>query len=226
LVEYIYKNPKKISVILLVCLGLNFILDLLSLWSNYSEYNLLVYIDKGAFVSDEDANSNDIRQAIVGISQILLYIVTVVFFCIWIHRIVNNAHSFANSMLRYTPGWAVGYFFIPILNLFRPYQALNQASQVFIDNETEGKRKVLFPLWWTFWIITNIVDRIVFKIIMRAEELDELIDASLISMGADVVNISLGIITLCLVFYVSKANLAYNTIIEKEKNDDLELKSN
>ena len=55
-------------------------------------------------------------------------IVTVVLFLQWLHRLVTIARQLGSPSLAFSPGAAVWSFFIPILNLFRPYQVLRDAQ--------------------------------------------------------------------------------------------------
>jgi hypothetical protein len=45
--------------------------------------------------------------------QLPLYIFTVIFFLIWQHRSYKNLDPLRARNLEHTPGWAVGYWFIP-----------------------------------------------------------------------------------------------------------------
>src|SRR5207237_10475885 len=43
----------------------------------------------------------------------------------WIYRTNANAHSFSTDMT-ITPGWSVGWFFIPFANLVMPYRGVQE----------------------------------------------------------------------------------------------------
>lgn len=52
-----------------------------------------------------------------------IFIATAVFFLMWLHRSSSNLTAFGYWKSRgYSPAWAVGSFFVPIVNLFVPYQ--------------------------------------------------------------------------------------------------------
>ena len=55
---------------------------------------------------------------------ILMAIITGIIYLMWLHRAYQNLPALGVTKLDATPGWAVGYYFIPILNLFRPYQTM------------------------------------------------------------------------------------------------------
>jgi len=48
-------------------------------------------------------------------------------FLVWVHRVVKNLPALGAHHMSYTPGWAVASFFIPIVCLYAPYQAIQEA---------------------------------------------------------------------------------------------------
>ena len=75
----------------------------------------------------------------------------------WIYRASANAHSLSEAMT-ISPGWSVGWYFIPIANLFKPYQAMKETwlashSGAYVDAR-------LLPWWWGLWIVTNVLGNI------------------------------------------------------------------
>jgi hypothetical protein len=66
----------------------------------------------------------------------------------WIYLASANAHAFSSEMT-ITPGWAVGWYFIPVANLFKPLQAMKEiwfASHPYGPGEREGTPPLL--AWW------------------------------------------------------------------------------
>ncbi|MCP3960951.1 MAG: DUF4328 domain-containing protein [bacterium] len=64
--------------------------------------------------------------------------------------------------MEFTPGWSVGWFFVPIMNLFKPYQAVREiyhASDPEADAESwrQPEAPSFITMWWGLWIITNIL---------------------------------------------------------------------
>lgn len=204
-----YKNPEILSRLVVILLVLGALLNTIAAFSSYLEYELLISIKEGAEITSLMADANDNRQGVIGLAQGILFIVTAVFFGSWIYRISSNAHSFTSSNQRHSPGWAVGYYFIPIVNLWRPYQALRDAYEAFLDLSKDNKDNIIFPLWWFAWIVSSILGRMLFKSHMRAEELDELIQSSLITIGSDSFDVFLDVIAVSLVVMVTKACVSH-----------------
>jgi hypothetical protein len=93
----------------------------------------------------------------------------------WVHRTYRNLPSLGASDLNYSPGWAVGYYFIPILNLFRPYQVMRETWQAS-DPRNIGQRDwkylaapALLSIWWAMHVISRFVDWASFRVTMRGD---------------------------------------------------------
>src|SRR5690242_12224870 len=56
---------------------------------------------------------------------LLTLVATIILVGRWIYRASGNAHTLAND-LTITPGWAVGWFFIPFANLVRPFESMKE----------------------------------------------------------------------------------------------------
>ena len=89
--------------------------------------------------------------------QIASYIVTVIVTGRWIWRASTNAHALATGM-SITPGWAVGWFFMPVASLFKPFEAMRECWQVSHDPNQWPLLPVpaLLRWWWGCWIASNI----------------------------------------------------------------------
>jgi hypothetical protein len=61
-----------------------------------------------------------------------------------------------------TPGWAVGWFFVPLLNLFKPFDGIREAWQVSAGSENWQAVPVPASLrvWWGLWIAYSVVENI------------------------------------------------------------------
>lgn len=200
--KYTYKSASFLSKFLIVLLVMSGGLSAIAVFSSFLEYNLLISVRDGLDITEDQALANDARQGVIGILQVIIFLVTVIFFCMWVYRMNRNANSIENNSLETTPGWAVGYFFIPVLNLWKPYQALKETYDAFRGRP--GSNLVL-PLWWFAWIMANIIGQFAFRIIMDAETLDELIRVSVIAMGIDAFDVFLTGMAILVVITVSKA---------------------
>jgi hypothetical protein len=84
--------------------------------------------------------------------------VNLILVLLWFYRNHRNLPALGASELRFTPAWAVVWWFIPILNLWKPYQVtveIMKASDPAIGRTNLETRKAMkrppFVLaWWLF----------------------------------------------------------------------------
>jgi hypothetical protein len=199
------KNPRGLNTFLKVMLWLSLGTTLLTLLSDIGQWMLL----NGATIDPGEAEANDVRQGIIALVYFVVFIVTTVAFAKWIHRANLNSRGFGAKDMRFTPGWAVGYYFIPILNLVRPYQAMKEIWKISgnpRDWQNEKDSPIL-PIWWTLWILSAIVGQVAFRISMRAETLDEMKTSTIFGILTSLVDAPLILVALLLTSRISKRQL-------------------
>jgi Domain of unknown function (DUF4328) len=109
----------------------------------------------------------------LGILQLLIYLATVICFLMWLHRAYTNVAGFPTfpGTMSYSASWAVGSFFIPFVNLVVPYRAVkevwdNSAPNVYMSSPSTP---AWFPLWWAFWLLSNLAGNIYFRLSIRED---------------------------------------------------------
>lgn len=93
----------------------------------------------------------------------IIFVLGVIFYCIWKYRCACNARFFYGGTMDNTPGWCVGSYFIPILMLFRPYQCMKEIfakTYLLLEKKSPGG---LILTWWLVWILSNFFDRFAMK---------------------------------------------------------------
>jgi len=73
----------------------------------------------------EAAESNDLRQLVIAIISMVVALISAVTFIMWFRRAYFNLHSRV-SKLSFTEGWAAGAWFVPIVNLGRPLNIMQE----------------------------------------------------------------------------------------------------
>jgi Domain of unknown function (DUF4328) len=89
----------------------------------------------------------------------------VVSFLIWEYQAYRNLPALGASELEESPGSAVGWWFVPILNLWKPLRTMVEIWKAS-DPDTlattpEGRKRMPFPvlpaLWWTFLLLSLLI---------------------------------------------------------------------
>lgn len=147
----------------------------------------------GSILSKSDAAIGSSALIYLGV-----YIVTAVFFLRWVFVANRNARALGASDMHHTPGWSVGWYFIPIAHLWKPYQAMKEiylaSNPDAAENWKEGKSPGFLPLWWAIWICGNIVGQISMRMTLHGADstgvdmIGGVLDFALIAMGVVMVN--------------------------------------
>lgn len=194
--SYVYRSVEGLKVALIVLLTLDMVLNVLSAGSSWMQLQLL----QRPF-TEEEGNLNDLREGAVGLAQLSVFIVTVIVFGVWIVRSHKNVRAFGDYP-EISPGWALGWFCIPIANFWKPYQAMKQLWQSSLPDRSHAP---LLPIWWTFWLLSILVGRVNFKESMKAETVEELISVSQIQLVNCAVDLPLTALALGIVISISRA---------------------
>ncbi|HEY3328848.1 MAG TPA: DUF4328 domain-containing protein [Capsulimonadaceae bacterium] len=96
----------------------------------------------------------------LGVLYSLIYLVTAFVYFVWLAQAVRNCNAIWQSGRTIVPAGAVIEYFVPILNLFRPYKTMRAiADRSNVDEDMVGlaamRRQVGW--WWALWIGTIIL---------------------------------------------------------------------
>ncbi|MES2588952.1 MAG: DUF4328 domain-containing protein [Bacteroidota bacterium] len=178
------------------------VLSILSLISNGLEYWLLHSVSNGANVTMEQANFNDMRQLVIALVEILVFIFSAITFIQWFRRAYYNQET-KFSFMATTNGWVSGAWFIPIYSLYRPFQLMKEIYQnleEFLEKtalgESKRSRLQIVGWWWGLWVFANISQNIVTRVSSRVDQVDSLMYLSFTSMIVDLIYIVLAFLTI------------------------------
>jgi hypothetical protein len=88
----------------------------------------------------------------------LAFFLALVLFCRWIYVTHANSAVLAGG-LSMGPGAAVGWFFVPLADLLKPFAALEEswaASHRAAGIEPERRPRPIYGFWWTWALVTYV----------------------------------------------------------------------
>lgn len=121
---------------------------------------LALALKGGGPLSSDQKTLVDLAQGMSGLLYFAALVLTIVAFCLWVHRVYRNLPALGAVGLKYSPRWAVGGWFVPILNIWRPYQVMRE---IWRNTAPAGQGWDLLKIWWGLWLISNYVDNFVFR---------------------------------------------------------------
>ena len=101
-------------------------------------------------------------NTIVGLVSLVVLILAVVFYMMWQHRAVSNANALGGHTTD-SPGWSVGWWFIPVMHMIRPHRVLTELWDASAgvggvapnpERATESNPGgTVYKLWLTWWVL-------------------------------------------------------------------------
>jgi hypothetical protein len=137
----------------------------------------------------------DLVTGLVSFAWLAAYLVAAFLSLKWIYRVNRNAHSMATG-LTIRPPWAVGWFFVPVANLFMPFRAMRQSWQASV--EPQAWRTVPVPgllrWWWGLWLVSNFIGYYAMRITFAANSVSELRTVAIVDILSGFLSIPLSLI--------------------------------
>ncbi|HYF35669.1 MAG TPA: DUF4328 domain-containing protein [Prosthecobacter sp.] len=200
-VRYSYtKNPRTLTQVLVVLLGLFLGMKFVSIAGDMSQLSLL----SGVF-SENAAGANDSRQQMIGLAYLAVFLTTAVVFAMWTYRANVNARGFGAGWMEISPGWAVGSYFIPFLNLVRPYQAMKEIWNASTNpHESSKATNAAVGVWWGLWLLSGFLGQISLRLSMDADTVEKLKSATVASMASSIVGIPLTLMAIIVVKSIAR----------------------
>jgi hypothetical protein len=145
----------------------------------------------------------DFVSLFVGLAQLVLIVIVTVLFLMWVYTANKNLRALSGLSMRFTPGWSVGWFFVPFANLFKPYQVLKEIWLVSRGAEQGGV--ALLGWWWGLWLLSGAVGQVAFRLSMSVDDVASHMTSMQVYAVSDALDGVLFIVTLVLVGRVAAA---------------------
>jgi len=173
------------------------LVDLIAVGSDLAEYRLL-----GTDYTIEEADANDLRQFVVGVVQFSLLVLTAVLFILWFKRAYDHVEPLGGNR-RYGTGWAIGAWFVPILNLWRPKQIANDIWRAG-DERGDSSISPWLTLWWAAFLISNWASQIAGRRSLTGDTVEELQTAAAIYAFADGIDVIAAVLAIWVVWAITR----------------------
>ncbi|WP_246101115.1 DUF4328 domain-containing protein [Streptomyces cyaneus] len=167
------------------------------LFSLFAGFRFLAVIDgDGGFFTapQQELDAAAALYETAGRYQAIVYVPAAIVFVVWFFRMRRNTGLLAPDRFRNGPGWAIGAWLIPLVNLWLPYRiALDMwGAATPLPAEGERFRARTWPvnLWWGLFVFSVLFDRYEMTKYRDAETLMEIRDAVVQYMTADAVHIA------------------------------------
>ena len=138
-------------------------------------------------------------NAIIYVGHLLvLSYVSITFLC-WVYQINKRLRIKYASTMKFTPGWSVGWFFVPIAFLWKQYQVLNEIWRMSQAGSSSGL--AIVGWWHGIYIVSNQLSWRVVMNQLRSE--GETPRAATTENVSSILDVVLSLVTILLVYRIS-----------------------
>ena len=142
---------------------------------------------------------------VIGVATFAVFVISGFLILKWIYRVNSNAHVYSGEM-KVSPGWNVGFFFIPIANLWKPFQGLRETWEVSTMHTREVPGWMRW--WWACWLAGNFIDNASFRISLQSETVEGITYSSCLDILSAIVEIPLALLLIRLIRTLTAAQEA------------------
>lgn len=209
--------------IIVICIII--IITFLLMLSDFAIMSLAKAYFKGETISIEDVRAIEFRQRLLNLFYSLSSIISGILFIVWFAKSYKNLLPRIENPL-FSVGWAIGVWFIPFMNLIRPYNMMHEMfseAKSFIQTRKASiVNDLKFPLliwWWVFYLGRNVLQLIHGYMEKSADTMVEIRNLSIYHIITCAVGIAAAVITIQMITQYLKLEDQLNEIPEDSAED-------
>jgi len=202
-----FRPARTITRMTIFLVALLMVTDLLNLFAAYTG---LEYLDRTSHGSPPSLNEY-MRYAWLNLGLAsfasLATIASVISFLVWMHQSYFNLQPLSAENRRFSPGWVILYWFIPIWNLYKPCQAMFDIwrGSIADDRKTFARRLLglIILSWWLLLLSKILYSFLVFQQRLQADTIDKLEIAGYNQIALSIISIGVAVATIALVWLIT-----------------------
>lgn len=207
---YVYRDGRRLTAWLVGLLILGIVAAAATFVTGALQLDLLQRAQSGSLFGaafSTAATQNDEIRGLAAIPYVVSIFGTIVMFCFWTLGMARNTRALGAHGMKIAPGWAVGWYFVPIANLFMPYRAMKEIWKASKSPAAwqELRRGAILPWWWGLFLASSVLGNLEARFTLLAKTMPQLTAATAVSMVSDIVYAASCVVALVLVREVQAA---------------------
>jgi hypothetical protein len=174
-----FASARRRAKVVCVLFGVGILLHIGLFLLTINEYEILTRIGQAEAGADKEFDANYSQQNVLVLFGDGQWIALAVTFLMWVHQTHRNLPALRATGLKFTPGWAVGWYFMPLANLFRPYEVMREIYNASAPADAPDggdawrayRAPIVVKLWWVSLLILGFSNGIVAQAAPKAREL-------------------------------------------------------
>jgi hypothetical protein len=149
-------NFARLALVVQLLLALTVLVDAAVIWGDLFVLDVADQFISRAPDPDDAATSDRINQ-VSGLGYLLMAVLTGIVFIRWLY-VAHASDRMHPESMKHGSGWAIGGWFVPVLNLWRPF-----GVTIDLRRGVLGPAATATPLmwaWWLAWVASVVADRV------------------------------------------------------------------
>jgi hypothetical protein len=145
-----YESPGARAIFVMASLA--GVIATVAIWTIGDLVAIAIYASAGGRPSVLQHDAIVLVAALPALLVLPALIVSAVARSMWMHRVYRNLPALGARGLRYSPAWAAGGWYVPILSFYRPLQIVREIW----TSTTPNVPWKLLNGWWAIYLISNV----------------------------------------------------------------------
>ena len=213
---YEYKPLEVFTNFLLILLFANIFFAVINIYSDVSDISFMnSNSDSGGVLYYDDESIESMVIGISGFFYFITFCFTFFFYLAWVRRAYRNLNTLQLKPTEFSSGWSIGAYFVPILNLFRPYTMMKEiwyGSQPIPNKDNLYNAQLhmgftsssFLPLWWAATLINGTFSWIASGLSSKTETYKQILTSYWIDLFYQFTSIVVYILIIYLIWTINK----------------------
>lgn len=203
-------HPSTLGLFVVAGLGLTTVVSAVGLGGEFVyARSLAQVIAAPATAGAEGLSGLEVVLGVVGILELLLTLGTGVLFIAWFHGSHKALPPGTSRQSRHSPGWAIGSWFVPFLNLVRPKQMMDDLWELAGHRPRpnapflgQGRAPSVVGWWWAAFLLAQLAGQAASNSLDLAPDLAALRTDSIVFVIQGVLVVAAGCLAIWLVMSI------------------------
>ena len=225
---YEYKSLEVITNILLILLASKIFFSLINIYGVANDISFLKEnMNSGGILYDDEFSFQNILISFSQFFSVIIYLTSGIIYFVWVRRSYRNLTTLQSNPNEYSSAWAIGSYFVPIVNLFRPYTIMQEIwfgsqpeSKLEEESDYEFQDRInsttFIKVWWAIFLINGFANNFFLRLSLKADTAQKLLTSYWIDIISYVTSIFISWMIIHLIWTIK------NLQLEKMKNNPTE----
>lgn len=168
--------------------------------------------------TEEQLVAYDQNAVTVALVLLATYIVAAIATLAWLRRLVSNVPALGGGPTAVGPTGAVLWWFVPIANFFKPYQAVADSWRS-LATSTAGTSTTVLLAWWLLFLGGNIMSNVYARMPLP-ETVEAFNGRETLNIASDVATILAGVLLIRIILELERRSVARSRAVAARVAED------